>query len=108
MDNRRLVNDGRRLRLYDPSPGSNDGQEMAVCTGQQYSSATTTEQQDAAELVKRWNAYPELVKALRQAHEFIQSLMDATPDESTDLLTNYGEDEEQDLADALASIQEKP
>lgn len=40
--------------------------------------------------------------ALTEAHAFIKSLLDCTPDEATDLLTNHGEDVEERLAKALA------
>lgn len=61
MDTRKLRQDGRRIRQ------AIGGHEVAVCTGQQYADADRTEQQDAAEIVRRYNAYPELVEALREA-----------------------------------------
>ena len=36
-------------------------------------------------------AAPELLEALKNANAFIESLLDATPDEATDFLTNNGE-----------------
>lgn len=43
----------------------------------------------------------ELVKALKEGHTFLKSLLDAQPDEATDFITNNGEEVEEVLRGAL-------
>jgi hypothetical protein len=50
-------------------------------------------------------ASPKLLTACQEALDFIQRLLDGTPDEATDLLDNHGEDCEAILQAAIAKTE---
>jgi len=66
--------------------------------------ATVFETEANARLIA---AAPDLLKELKDVREWIQSLLDATPDEATDFITNNGEQVEQAIADAIVKAEGK-
>ena len=62
---------------------------------------------DLTEMVNRANVAPELLEALREAKEFIDSLMDATTDEAGDFLTNNGDLVQERLDSAISKAEGK-
>lgn len=60
---------------------------------------------NAAFILRAVNAHDELVEALGEARDFIDTLLANTPTEATDLLTNHGDDVFERCKAALAKAQ---
>ena len=75
-----------RGHLYEAKTGNHQGLIVDENSGKNV--AVTYDRKDAAELVKRWNAYPELVAKLQELVEHIQWRDEETHDEEDGPMAN--------------------